>query len=79
MNYCLKLSNTSYERSASSQFPVTSRKFKKIEKPVYGAILVMRNYVKSSGVYAGTGHVTFVCGKEEDGSIAGLGGIRATP
>ena len=74
VNYCLKSSDTPYERSASSQFAVSSRKFKKIEKPIYGAIMVMRNYVKATGRDTGKGHVTFVYGKTHDGRIACLGG-----
>ncbi len=74
VNFCLKSSNTPYEASASSQFAVSSKKFIKIDKPVYGALMVMRNYVVETGKFAGTGHVTFVYGKTAGGGIAGLGG-----
>lgn len=73
-NYCLKTAGAPYEKSASSQFPTWSKKFKKISKPVYGAIMVMRNYVHSTGKLHGTGHVTFVYGVTKKGTIAGLGG-----
>ncbi|MDM5179113.1 TIGR02594 family protein [Massilia sp. DJPM01] len=73
-NYCLKTAGAPYEKSASSQFPTSSKKFKKIGKPVYGAIMVMRNYVRSTGKAHGTGHVTFVYGVTSDGRVAGLGG-----
>lgn len=74
VNYCLKISGTLYEKSASSQFPCWSNKFKKIDKPVYGAILIMRNYVAATGKFHGSGHVTFVYGLSDTGAIAGLGG-----
>lgn len=73
-NYCLKTAGAPYEKSASSQFPTGSKKFKKISKPVYGAIVVMRNYVHTTGKFHGTGHVTFVYGVTAKGAIAGLGG-----
>ncbi|GAB2844861.1 hypothetical protein GCM10027277_11040 [Pseudoduganella ginsengisoli] len=74
VNYCLMSAHAPFERSASSQFPVWSKKFIKIDEPVYGALMVMRNYVKKTGQSNGTGHVTFVYGQSENGSIAGLGG-----
>lgn len=73
-NFCLKSASVPYEASASSQFPVSSKKFIKIDKPVYGALMVLRNYVKATGKFAGTGHVTFVYGKTSGGKIAGIGG-----
>lgn len=74
VNFCLKESGTPYERSQSSQFPVTSRKFVKIDKPVYGALMVLRNYDKETGKFAGSGHITFVYGRTGSDAIAGLGG-----
>ncbi|WUR10963.1 TIGR02594 family protein [[Empedobacter] haloabium] len=73
-NYCLKTAGAPFEKSASSQFPVASKKFKKISKPVFGALLVMRNYVHATGKAHYTGHVTFVYGLTKDGKVAGLGG-----
>ncbi|WP_296953074.1 TIGR02594 family protein [uncultured Massilia sp.] len=77
VNYCLMTVGAPHEKSASSQFPTWSKKFKKIDKPVYGAIMVMRNYFEDSGKAAGTGHVTFVYGKTAQGHIAGLGGNQS--
>ncbi|WP_028100565.1 TIGR02594 family protein [Pseudoduganella violaceinigra] len=74
VNFCLKDSNTPYEASQSSQFPVSSKKFVKIDKPVYGALMVMRNYFVDTGKSNGSGHVTFVYGKSANGRIAALGG-----
>lgn len=74
VNYCLKDSGYPYEKSASSQFPVSSRNFKKIDKPIYGAILVMKNYYAGTNKEHGTGHVTFVYGLTQNGRIAALGG-----
>lgn len=73
-NYCLMTAGAPYEKSASSQFATVSKKFKKIDKPVYGALMVMRNYFAGTNKAQGTGHVTFVYGKTADGDIAGLGG-----
>ncbi len=77
VNYCLKTSKTPYVASASSQFPVDSKKFVKIEKPVYGALMVMRNYNAKTGKFLGSGHVTFVYGKNSHGAIVGLGGNQS--
>ena len=74
VNYCLMTAGAPYEKSPSSQFATRSRKFKKIDKPVYGALMVMRNYLQGTDTTDGTGHVTFVYGKTADGHIAGLGG-----
>lgn len=74
VNFCLKSADTPYEANASSQFATSSKKFIKIDKPVYGALMVMRNYIVSSGKFAGTGHVTFVYGQARAGVMAGLGG-----
>ncbi|WP_441295195.1 TIGR02594 family protein [Massilia forsythiae] len=76
-NYCLMTAGAPYEKSASSQFATWSKKFKKIDKPVYGAIMVMRNYFQETGKAHGTGHVTFVYGKTTQGDIAGLGGNQS--
>ena len=74
VNYCLKDSGYPYEKSASSQFPVSSSNFKKIDKPIYGAILVMKNFYAGTNKEHGTGHVTFVYGITQNGRIAALGG-----
>lgn len=76
-NYCLMTAGAPYEKSPSSQFATSSKKFKKIDKPVYGALMVMRNYVKTTGKAHGTGHVTFVYGRTKKGTIAGLGGNQS--
>ncbi|MFM5553420.1 TIGR02594 family protein [Aeromonas veronii] len=74
-NYCLKESGFSYVSSRSSQFPVNSKLFIKIDKPVYGAIMVLRTYSKLSGKWlGGRGHVGFVYGKTKNGKLAVLGG-----
>lgn len=74
-NYCLKESGFSYVKSRSSQFPVNSRLFIKIDKPIYGALMVLRTYSKSSGKWlGGRGHVGFVYGKTKNGKLAVLGG-----
>lgn len=63
VNWCLK--KASYEISnspASSQSFLGDKNFVKIDKPVYGAIVVWTNYVESTGKSDGSGHVGFVYG-----------------
>lgn len=77
INYCLKESGCDYSKAyvQSSQFPVYDKnKFKEVEKPIYGAIMVFRTYTESAGKFTGSGHVSFVYGKTESGDICGLGG-----
>ena len=74
VNYCLKDSGCQYERSASSQFPISSRSFERIDKPVYGALVVLKNYRVDNGKAHGTGHVTFLYGFNKLGRIVALGG-----
>lgn len=68
-NYCLKNANYEYEHSAKSRFPVSSRKFVKIDGPVYGALVVYKNSKNPK-----KGHVTFVYHNVGDGDVAVLGG-----
>ncbi|WP_124950422.1 TIGR02594 family protein [Sulfuriferula thiophila] len=56
VNYCLMESGNPYERSASSQFATHSKKFTKINSPIYGSIIVWQK--------SGKGHVAFVYGKD---------------
>ncbi len=74
VNFCLKEARYPFEPSRSSQFPSASRRFVRITRPVFGAIMVLRNYRASDNRFTGTGHVTFVYGQTADGQIAGLGG-----
>lgn len=56
-----------YEKSAGSQFPTWSKKFVKIDKPVYGALMVWRKGKQ--------GHIAFVYGKDTvSGEVIALGG-----
>ncbi|MGL6016368.1 MAG: TIGR02594 family protein [Selenomonadaceae bacterium] len=70
VNYCLKDSGHSYTKDPSSQFASTSKKFVKIERPVFGAIVVYKHTIKKYG----TGHTGFVYAKINDGDYAILGG-----
>lgn len=36
--------------------------------------MVLRNFFNDTGKFAGSGHITFVYGKNSDGKIIGLGG-----
>jgi hypothetical protein len=47
---------------ASSQSFLTDKNFVRLEKLVYGAIIVWTNYIESTGRPDGTGHVGFVYG-----------------
>lgn len=69
VNYCLKQAGYSHTGSPSSQSFVWSKQFKKIDSPVYGAIVVYQNPRKK-----GTGHVAFVYCALKGGDLAVLGG-----
>ncbi|WP_174873978.1 LysM peptidoglycan-binding domain-containing protein [Vogesella oryzae] len=70
VNFCLKSSKYEFEKSASSQFPKWSKKFKKIDKPIYGALVVYANPKKK-----GQGHVCLayhnINGIENDFAVLG--------
>ncbi|MDI3361616.1 hypothetical protein QQF21_06735 [Lelliottia sp. V89_10] len=51
-----------------------SARFYEISEPVYGAIMMMRNYNQSTGEFIGSDHITYVYGKTKSGNIAALGG-----
>lgn len=77
VTYCLNCANYYHARSntRSSQFPVNeSTKFYEISEPVYGAIMVLKNYNNSTHADTGSGHITFVYGRSVSGGIAALGG-----
>lgn len=77
VTYCLAKSNYHHARgnAQSSQFPVNEpARLYEIAEPVYGALMVMRNYSKSTEQFIGSGHITFVYGKTDLGNIAALGG-----
>ncbi|WP_374489276.1 TIGR02594 family protein [Zoogloea sp.] len=69
VNYCLKEAGYEYIKSASALAISRSRLFKKIEQPVYGAIVVYQNPKKPTN-----GHVGFVFQKTNDKDYAVLGG-----
>ena len=67
VNFALKDAGYPYEKSAGSQFPTWSKKFVKIDKPVYGALMVWRKGTQ--------GHVAFAYGKDSvSGEVIALGG-----
>ena len=77
VTYCLAQANYHHARAnaQSSQFPVNEpAQFYEINEPVYGAIMVMRNYYESTDKFIGSGHISFVYAKTETESIAALGG-----
>ncbi|WP_330985581.1 MULTISPECIES: LysM peptidoglycan-binding domain-containing protein [Enterobacterales] len=77
VTYCLACADYHHALgyAQSSQFPVIEKtRFYEISEPVYGAIMVMRNYNKVTDQYIGSGHITFVYGKTKNGNVAALGG-----
>ena len=71
VTWCLKQSGLKIDGGMSSQFPTSSKQFKKLDKPQYGAIAVMLGRNTKDG--ANRGHITFfVSGDEND--FIGLGG-----
>lgn len=70
VNYCLKDSGHSFTRNPSSQFPVNSKKFVEIDRPIYGALVVYKHTKPGNGI----GHVAFIFSKIEEGDYAVLGG-----
>ena len=71
INYCLKEANYAYSKDPSSQFPTRySEKFVKISKPIYGAFVVYKHTKPGNG----TGHVSLLYAKLDNGDYAVLGG-----
>lgn len=71
INYCLKESNYSYSKDPSSQFPTRyPEKFVKISKPIFGAFVVYKHTKPGNG----TGHVSLLYAKLDDGDYGVLGG-----
>ncbi|GJM53355.1 TIGR02594 family protein [Capnocytophaga catalasegens] len=76
MNWCIgQTKNTStgkpylHAKSASSLAPLNSKeKYKKIEEPIYGCIVVYKHNTKWKG------HTGFLCGKTKSGKYILLGG-----
>lgn len=69
-NYCLMDSGHSFTRDPNSQFPARSKKFVKIDQPIYGALVVYKHTKPGNGI----GHVAFIFSKIEGGDYAVLGG-----
>ena len=46
----------------------------KTDKLVYGAIILLKNHNKATGVATWSGHVTFLVGTDKNGDYIGLGG-----
>ena len=77
VNWVLKQAKVKNWGTASSQGPITDKqkRMKKIDTPVYGAIIMLTNYKKGTMQSIGQGHVTFLYGETEDRQhYIGLGG-----
>jgi uncharacterized protein (TIGR02594 family) len=73
VSYCLKIAGYP-GRSASSQLPIGNKDFVKIDKPIYGAIVVLKNYKHGTDKATGSGHITFLYGQDTNGNLLCLGG-----
>lgn len=63
VNWCLKQGGHQISHSpASSQSFLSDKNFVRLDKPVYGAIVVWSNYVEATGKPDGSGHVGFLYG-----------------
>lgn len=64
VNWCLMEAGfqISHPPSSSQSF-IRDNNFVKLDKPIYGAIVVWSNYVESTGRTDGTGHVGFLFGE----------------
>lgn len=67
VSYCIKSAIPSFKGDTSSQYPLTSSEYTKIEKPVRGAVIVWSNG-------DGHGHTAFYIGDNPDGTVKVIGG-----
>ena len=76
VNWCLNQAGHKNAKSAGSQSILwqEGKLFKRIVEPVYGCIVLMTNYVKSTGKSNSHGHVTFLYGVDSNGDLICLGG-----
>jgi len=76
VNWCLNEAGQKNAKSAGSQSVLWNegKLFKRIDEPVYGCIVLMTNYVKSTGKSNSHGHVTFLYGLDANGDLICLGG-----
>ncbi|WP_298314587.1 TIGR02594 family protein [uncultured Aquimarina sp.] len=76
VSWCLDQTNYKGAKSAGSQSVLwqEGKLFKRIEEPEFGCIVLMTNYVKSSGRQTANGHITFLYGKDSNGDLICLGG-----
>ncbi|WP_143470962.1 hypothetical protein [Labilibaculum manganireducens] len=76
VSWCLGEADQKNSKSAGSQSVLWNegKLFKRIKEPVYGCIVLMTNYVKSTGKSNSHGHVTFLYGVDDNGDLICLGG-----
>lgn len=76
VSWCLGQVGQKNAKSAGSQSVLWNegKLFKRIDEPVYGCIVLLTNYVKSTGKSNSHGHVTFLYGKDSNGNLICLGG-----
>ena len=76
VSWCLNEAGQKNAKSAGSQSVLWNegKLFKRIQEPVSGCIVLMTNYVKSTGKSNSHGHVTFLYGVDSNGDLICLGG-----
>lgn len=77
VSWCLKQAGVKFTGSMSSQFPTVSpgtNEFTKLDKPKYGAIMVLRKNGNTGSTQSNTGHITFFVKENGNGTFTGLGG-----
>lgn len=70
INYCMLEVGYPNTKNPSSQFPINSKHYVKIDKPIFGAIVVYKHTNSSYG----TGHISLIFAELEGGDFAVLGG-----
>lgn len=74
INWVLKQAKVKNWGTAAAQGVASSSNMVKTDKLVYGAIILLKNYNKATGVATWSGHVTFLVGIDKNGDYIGLGG-----
>ena len=74
VNWVLKQAKVKNWGTAAAQGVESSSNMVKTDKLVYGAIILLKNHNKATGVATWSGHVTFLVGTDKNGDYIGLGG-----
>lgn len=77
VNWVLKQAKVKNWGTAAAQGVASSSNMVKTDKLVYGAIILLKNHNKATGVATWSGHVTFLVGTDKNGDYIGLGGNQS--